>query len=214
MVARLIAVMLVLVSLVLILPTASHASEFDKKCSNDFPEWHQFFERRSCISRLENTKREEEHKKNREEIARPCISKDLARMEAVAQKIKDGIKEDMTFEKATEKLEEILEKKVFTRPTKSDSKKWVAIANIPTTCQSAFHFLVKINAYPGKKVLRLGIWSMSAPKGYRNGHMSEFSTNFARPTRERANLKRRQENLKKSMREAERRKKIFGKTEK
>ena len=119
-------------------------------------------------------------------MARPCISNDLERMESLAKNIYDSINENMSLDEAKEKITEILGTKVATQPTELEIKKWVVIGRIPTTCDSDFYFFVNVTAFQKGKVLRLGIWSESAPKGYQSGHMTNFSTDFVKLRRDKA----------------------------
>lgn len=183
-------------------PNTVYASQFDKKCASDFPEWHQIWEKYSCVRRLEKQKAIEDEKKRREERARPCISKDVERMETQVKNIKDSIDENMTLDEAKEKITEILGTEILTQPTEFDIKKWVVIGRIPTTCASDFYFLVNVTAIQKGKVLHLGVWSKSAPKGYESGYLTNFSTNFKA---ERLRKQRAAEAEKRRAAEAERR---------
>ncbi len=189
-------------------PNIVYASQFDKECASEFPNWHQYFERSDCVRRLKEQKALEDKKKwredeikRREEEARPCISEDLERMESLAKNIKDSINENMAFDEAREKIIEILGTDVYTQPTESDIKTWVVVAEIPTTCDTNFYFLVNVTAFQKGKVLRLGIWSKSAPKGYKSGYMTNFSTDFVKLRRDKAEAERKRRFIEKERKE-------------
>lgn len=163
----------------------ARAGEIEEKCHGNFPKWHQYFDRRDCIKELGRERARREFKKKTEEIAnrreekaRTCIAKDLARMESLAKKARDSVKEKMTLEDAVAALDSILPTKSRLEPTKHNIKEWVAINRIPTKCASTFFFLVNIIALESRQLKSFNIWAETAPKGYRGGYRKELSKDF------------------------------------
>lgn len=140
--------------------------------------YDEFLHKSSWEITQEKQAKEIAEKERKDQAERPCLAVDVLRMEQVAKKVMDGITMDMALEDVSKIIEQFTETPVSIKPTDEDIKKLVAIGSIPTTCNHDFYFLINATAKLGDKIDTLNMWANNAPKGYTDGHLSEFAVNF------------------------------------
>lgn len=143
------------------------------KCTTKYPDSQ--LGRLDCILNSNKEFREFEARRTIEREARPCLAKDLVRMEATAQSLSQIFTRDVKIEK----LPEIFSGKVFggqvVHPT-DNIRESVYTGTINTTCNSAFHFLVNARFDSDGKAKWLKFWAKNPPEGYDHGPYSNLAS--------------------------------------
>jgi hypothetical protein len=167
------------------------SAEIEHLCTVKYPSIMQYCVWKDCVKTETqqeaeyNARREEEEAKRRkEEAARPCIAADIPRMEALAQKVKAAIRSELTLEEAKAVLEPITGRQAEVQIPKDNIRERVLVDSIDTRCPSAFNFLINVREGADKKIRWLRVVAQDAPAGYRDGLLSEFSSDFERQRQE------------------------------
>ncbi|MDC0148886.1 hypothetical protein OAI11_00850 [Rhodospirillales bacterium] len=148
-------------------------------CADKFPEWFQFFERRSCVNELEEKERIERARERREEAAFQCIADDLSRLEGEVTALRNALNQEMTFEQAIATAEKTVGERPSIVASENNIREQVGVLRFKPKCASDFSILVNINGEPEKLVRHFGVWAKNSPKSYIEGFRSDFSVNFA-----------------------------------
>jgi hypothetical protein len=173
----------------LLRPAAALAdnAEIEHRCTIQYPSITQYFAWKDCVKTETqheteyNAKRlEEDLKRQKEEAARPCIATDIPRMEALAQKIKAAVKSELSLEETKAAIEPITGQRAELQIPKDNIRERVLVDSIDTVCSSSFYFLINVREGPDKKIRWLRVVAKDAPAGYRDGLLSEYSTDFER----------------------------------
>lgn len=177
----------------LLAPLAARAdsADIEHRCTVLYPSIMQYFAWKDCVktetaqeAEYKARREEEEAKRRKEEAARPCIAADIPRMEALAQKVKAAVKSELTLEEAKAALEPITGQQAEVQIPKDNIRERVLVDSIDTRCPSAFNFLINVREGADKKIRWLRVVAKDAPTGYRDGLISEFSSDFERQRQE------------------------------
>lgn len=167
------------ICLLLFLAGCAENEAINAKCTAKYP--GSYVARLDCIlnsnkeaREFETIKKREIEAQKREAEARPCVAKDLVRMETVAQ----SLSQLFTREVKIEKLPEIFSGKVLggqvVHPA-DNIRESVYAGTINTNCNSAFHFLVNARFDSDGKAKWLKFWAQNAPEGYDHGIYSSLA---------------------------------------
>lgn len=163
----------------------------NRQCSIDYP--HSFIDKMNCINSLEKEKAirvkkdaELKAEEEKEASARSCIANDLSRMEGLAKRIYDATNEPSSLESLKKIYKSILGRDGVIQPSDDDIKENLLITEIPTKCESKFEFLINVRANQNGQLLWLRQWANTSPEGYISGLHYEFSKEFEKIRRQKA----------------------------
>jgi hypothetical protein len=171
----------------LLTPAAALAdsADIEHRCTVRYPNITQYFAWKDCVktetqqeAEYDVKRKEEEAKHRKEEAARPCIAADIPRMEALAQKVKAAVKSELTLEEASAALEPIIRQQAEIQIPTDNIRERVLVDSIDTRCSSSFYFLINVREGPDKKLRWLRVVAKNPPAGYRDGLLSEYSSDF------------------------------------
>lgn len=139
----------------------------EQKCEELYGSWYQYLERNRCLREW-----------RRKEKLRICIAEDYPRMEALARKIKDGIKPTMFLRDAKVLIEKTLETKLNVSPAKGEPRGSMVETTITSNCATPFQLVLQVRALETEELLHVKFWSRFAPAGYQEGLRADLSQDF------------------------------------
>src|SRR5581483_4731901 len=144
--------------------------EINQLCTNKYKD--NVFGRWNCI---QNETREAEQREKaakevlaeqaREAAARPCIARDLPRMEDLAARAINSVEGASSLEEVRPKIINLLGSAEL-QEAKDNIKEKVLISRVDTKCNSQFYLLVNVRAHEDGTIRYAKVWSKNAPQGY------------------------------------------------
>lgn len=155
---------------VILMVGCADSEKINEICANKYGD--SIFSKATCIYNLNQEKAREaqalkkaEEKELAERAARPCIAKDLDRMEGLAKKLSTALLKDTTPEEMLSMLKNN-NLSPQTTQAKDNIKEQVVIGVIQTQCPSEFNLLVNVRFDEKSKPKWIRYWAQNAPLGY------------------------------------------------